>query len=103
MNRCYNCFINGMRKTIALLLLVLLPTLLFAGFFGVQAGFDFSYLDLTVKKNGSTKFHQEEAWLLEWKPWSTTLWLQHILTFSLPHCIVIYCRGNFFFLILLRY
>ena len=52
-----------MRKTIALLLLVLLPTLLFAGFFGVQAGFDFSYLDLTVKKNGSTKFHQEEAWL----------------------------------------
>ena len=63
MNRCYNCFIYGMRKTIALLLLILLPSLLFAGFFGVQAGFDFSYLDLKVKKNGSTKFKQEEVWL----------------------------------------
>ena len=52
-----------MRKAIALLLLILLPSLLFAGFFGVQAGFDFSYLDLKVKRNGSTKFHQEELWL----------------------------------------
>lgn len=52
-----------MRKTIALLLLILLPSLLFAGFFGMQAGFDFSYLDLKVKRNGSTKFQQEELWL----------------------------------------
>lgn len=52
-----------MRKPIALLLLLLLPSLLFAGFFGVQAGFDFSYLDLKVKQNGTTKFHQDELWL----------------------------------------
>ena len=52
-----------MRKTIAILLLILLPSLLFAGFFGVQAGVDFSYLDLKVKRNGSTRFRQEELWL----------------------------------------
>ena len=52
-----------MRKTVALLLLILLPSLLFAGFLGVQAGFDFSYLDLKVKRNGSTKWQQEELWL----------------------------------------
>ena len=52
-----------MRKTIAVLILLLLPALLFAGFFGVQAGFDFSYLDLKVKRNGSVKLHQEEVWL----------------------------------------
>ena len=52
-----------MRKTVALLLLILLPSLLFAGFLGVQAGFDFSYLDLKVKRNGSTKWQQEEVWL----------------------------------------
>ena len=52
-----------MRKTIALLLLLLLPSLLFASFFGVQAGFDFSFLDLKVRKNGSTKWQQEEVWL----------------------------------------
>ena len=52
-----------MRKTIALLLMLLLPSLLFASFLGVQAGFDFSYLDLKVKRNGSTKWQQEEVWL----------------------------------------
>ena len=52
-----------MRKTVALLLLLLLPSLLFASFLGVQAGFDFSYLDLKVKRNGSTKWQQEEVWL----------------------------------------
>ena len=52
-----------MRKTVALLLLILLPSLLFAGFLGVQAGFNFSYLDLKVKRNGSTKWQQEELWL----------------------------------------
>ena len=52
-----------MRKTTALLLLLLLPSLLFASFLGVQAGFDFSSLDLKVKRNGSTKWQQEEVWL----------------------------------------
>ena len=52
-----------MRKTTALLLLLLLPSLLFASFLGVQAGFDFSFLDLKVKRNGSTKWQQEEVWL----------------------------------------
>ena len=52
-----------MRKTVALLLLLLLPSLMFASFLGVQAGFDFSYLDLKVKRNGSTKWQQEEVWL----------------------------------------
>ena len=52
-----------MRKTIALLLLLLLPSLLFASYFGVQAGFDFSFLDLKVKRNGITKYQQEEVWL----------------------------------------
>ena len=52
-----------MRKTIALLLLLLLPSLLFATFFGAQAGFDFTYLDLRVRKNGSTISHKEELWL----------------------------------------
>ena len=52
-----------MRKTVALLLLLLLPSLLFASFLGVQAGFDFSFLDLKVKRNGSTKWQQEEVWL----------------------------------------
>ena len=52
-----------MRKTVMLLLLLLLPSLLFASFLGVQAGFDFSFLDLKVKRNGSTKWQQEEVWL----------------------------------------
>ena len=52
-----------MRKTVALLLLLLLPSLMFASFLGVQAGFDFSYLDLKVKRNGSTKWQHEELWL----------------------------------------
>ena len=52
-----------MRKTVAVLLLLLLPSLLFASFFGVQAGFDFTYLDLKVKRSGSTRYHLEEVWL----------------------------------------
>ena len=52
-----------MRKTVALLLLLILPSLLFASFLGVQAGFNFSYLDLKVKRNGSVKWQQEELWL----------------------------------------